>query len=406
MKRVAVIGGGASGMIAAICASENGAQVTIFEHNSELGRKLLMTGNGKCNLTNMQLLLSAYYSDCKERLNDFFTQFDNNSTIEFFRRIGLVVSEKNGYVYPYSEQSLTVRDVLLRKIESLKIEVITDTDITSISKENDVFTVIDRNEFGVFDSIILACGSYAGIQKKDRIESNRDGYSLAYHLGAKIDNVKPVLTGIICKDEYFKDISGVRATANIIIRGKDGSEYHDTGEIQFADYGISGIPVFGLSHIISEGNPDDYEIEIDLFPSMSDEEYLQFMRTRLLAYQGETVSSFFLGLINSKLSACMMKLSSLKDNDIVDIDDDRIIDAITYMRYLNATPKSVRSFEHAQCAMGGVSLKQIDSNCMLKENPGVYMCGELLNVDGKCGGYNLQWAWTTGYIAGTKAALN
>ena len=400
---VLVIGGGASGMMAAISAASQGASVTIYEHKNELGKKILVTGNGKCNLTNRELRLDQYNSSDEYLLNNYFTQFDSEDTIATFRSFGLVVKDRNGYIYPACEQASVVRDILALQLHDYEVEVYTGMNVKSVSKTNKGFDVEANGRVKSFDRVILACGSYAGLRKTERIPSDIDGYSLAYHLGHKIIPVKPALTQIVCKEDFFREISGVRCECLVTLTCDShlvGAEY---GELQITEYGVSGIPVFQLSRHVAAGT-GDYGIIIDFMPGVNDEEFIQMMQTRILSYQGATVGDFFLGILNNKLNSLFIKLANLDPDTIIDDStSDDLITAVSLIKCLKLQVKGTKSFENAQCCSGGVPLSEIDDNCQSVVCPDLYLAGEMLDVDGKCGGYNLQWAWTTGYIAGKAA---
>lgn len=399
---ILVIGGGASGMFAAIVAAMNGAKVSLFEHNEVLGKKILQTGNGKCNISNRNLRIDCYNSNDIEYLSNFFSRFDAEDTIANFKALGLLIKDKNGYLYPACEQASAVRDILELQLKGYEVDVTTDIVVNSVSKnDRNEFIVDTSNGIYTFDKVILACGSYAGLRKTDRIPSDIDGYSLAYHLGHSIIPVKPALTALLCKEDYFKKISGVRCESiiSLLYNGSCiGTEY---GELQITETGISGIPVFQLSRHVA-ANPDkNFSVMIDLMPGISEEEFITMMQHRILAFQGATIKEFFLGMLNNKLSDLMIALSGLEDDMIVNSStEDRLIQSTSMIKCWTVNIKGTKNFENSQCCSGGVPLNEIDDSCQSLKCPGLYIIGEMLDVDGKCGGYNLQWAWTTGYIAG------
>ena len=402
---VLVVGGGASGMMAAISAASMGAYVTIYEKENELGRKLLRTGNGRCNLGNRELRIDHYHSYDDELLDAYFSKFDEDDTVRTFRSLGLIIKDIGGYLYPFCEQAAVVRDVLADNIRGYDIKVETGVTVDSITKNSpEGFSVKVGDTVKYFDRIILACGSYAGIDKKDRIPSDKDGYSLAYSLGHTILPVKPSLTGLKIVEDHIKNAAGVRCEALITLTKDDsyvGSEY---GELQITDYGVSGIPIFQLSHYVGADPEGSYGLKIDFMPGTDEEEYISLMQSRMLQFQGSTVDEFMRGTVNSKLCDILIALSDLKPEDIInDETEDRVITMVGLMRCLSLTVKGVRDFTHAQCCSGGVPLREINDDCGSVKCPGLYICGEMLDVDGACGGYNLQWAWTSGYIAGRAA---
>lgn len=404
---ILIVGGGASGMFAAISAASNGANVTIYEHNSILGKKILQTGNGKCNLTNKDFRIDYYNSNNLDLINNYFTQFDEDDAITTFKSFGLILKEKNGYIYPLCEQASVVRDILELQVKEYNVTIKTDILVESIRQNSDGgYTVISNIGEHSFDKVILACGSYAGLRKTERIPSNIDGYSLAYHLGHSIVPVKPALTQLICKEDFFKQISGVRSECmiSLICNGSCvGTEY---GELQITEYGISGIPVFQLSRIVGANSDKNFQALIDFMPSVNEEDFITLMQDRILIYQGATAKEFFLGILNNKISDLLINLAGLSQDSIIDdSNEDAIILATSLIKCFTVNIKGTKSFENAQACSGGIPLSEVDDSCQSIKRSGLYIIGEMLDVDGKCGGYNLQWAWTTGYIAGRAAAI-
>lgn len=408
---VLVIGAGASGLMAAASAVNMGAYVTVYERDDCPGRKLLRTGNGRCNLGNRDLRRDFYHSRDNELIDEYFKQFDEDDTIRTFRSFGLIIKEENGYFYPFCEQASAVRDVLVSNVLSYGVNIHYNIDVLSIHKAGpELFEVKYKDMLKgsemlkSFNRVILACGSYAGINKKDRVPSDRDGYALAYSLGHRVIPVKPSLCALKCKEDYYGQISGVRCDAHVTLL-HDG-EYVDSeyGQLQITDYGFSGIPVFQLSHHVGAHDDGSYTLKIDLMPGMSEDEYISLMQGRMLQYQGSTVREFMLGTVHTKLGELLIRLAGLNGDDTVDDStEDGLINVIGLIKCLSADISGTKDFTQAQCCSGGIPLSEVDKNCMSIPTPGLYICGEMLDVDGVCGGYNLQWAWTTGYIAGRAA---
>ncbi len=403
MKRILIIGGGPAGVMAAIEAALNKCEVTIIEKKDRILKKLLVTGNGKCNLTNMDFHMDCYYSNEKSRLKEYFEQFDVADTILFFKQLGLLMKDKNGYIYPVCEQASVVSDVLRNKLSQLNVNIQTQTTIDSIRNEKDQFKVKIQDKEYCFDALIIACGSYAG-NKKDDIKS---GYEWAEELGHHIIPVLPALVQVKCKENFFKSISGVRCEAILKLMIENQEVHTQRGELQLTDYGISGIPVFQFSRQIAEAvkQKKKTEVEIDFLPEYDEQDWNLFIQNRILSNDGVTIETFFAGLLNKKINQMMIKQFGLHPLEILSVENSKKVkEACARMKHFIVTPIGTNPYENAQTCAGGVDLRDIDEKMQSRKMKNLFFCGEILDVDGKCGGYNLQWAWTSGYIAGKNSA--
>ncbi len=406
-NRIAIIGGGASGMMAAITAARAGSTVVIYERNDRIGKKILATGNGKCNLGNKDLTVDLYYGGSSEFIEKSLRQFGVNDTIDFFQSIGLMIKEKNGYLYPLSEQASGVLDVLRGEIQALGIKVVTEAKVNMLcSKETDKWEIGYQNIKEVFDKVIIACGSKA----TPKTGSDGSGYKLANQLGIQIIPTVPALVQLHCSEEYCKMIAGVRCDAQIRlfnIKDKSKELARERGELQLTEYGISGIPIFQLSRIANYclRDKEDLIAVIDFLPDYSKEEFQTYCENRISLAKDKTVEEFFAGMLHKKLMTLFIKLSGLKTNTLMkDADKECIKQVFDLCKTFCLHVVGSNSYDNAQVCAGGVSLDEITSDMEIKKAKGIYFVGEVLDVDGRCGGYNLQWAWTSGYIAGMAAA--
>lgn len=409
-RNIAIIGGGASGMMAAIKAAEAGAQVTIFEHN-KLGKKILSTGNGKCNLGNLLMTSECYFSHNMDRLNSCFERFGVNDTIRFFENAGLCLKEKNGYLYPLSEQASVVLQILLNKISNHGIRVVYDEKIDEIkvlSKKKPgksvMLTTEKKQHF--FDAVVLCCGSKAA----PKSGSDGSGYDYAKQLGHRLVPVLPSLVQLRCSDKFCKELAGIRAEGIVHIFDGENELCSEKGEIQLTDYGISGIPVFQLSGQLNRylyNNKNKKLIaKIDFLPNISTEEKRIFCNKRRKLLPDSSVHDFFCGILNQKLMNVCIKIAGLhSDARIKSLTDDKLQEVLQNCYNLEFHICGSNGFENAQVCTGGVDLNEVTDNLESVYAPNVYFAGEILDVDGKCGGYNLQWAWTSGSIAGEAAAI-
>ncbi len=385
-NNIAIIGGGASGLIAAIAAARNGAYVTIFEKNQRVGKKILSTGNGRCNFTNINASIENYNSEFTAFALKSFSPKD---TISFFEEIGLLARvEDEGRVYPFSGQASAVLDVLRLEVERLQIAVRTEFDVAQIIKKNDGFFVASKmGERHFADKVIVATGGMAA----PKSGSDGAGYMLLKSLGHSVTELFPSLVQI----KTAKSIQGVRAYGRVTMQNGKTSK----GEIQFNSYGISGIPVFGLSKYAKKGE----SVYIDLLPDYTQSEVLELLKKRPV----QTMETYMTGILNKSLGQMLLKecgISPLSkmSSELTAKEVEKIADTLKKWRF---EITGVMPWDNAQVTSGGIRLSEINPETMesrLVKN--LYVTGELMDIDGDCGGFNLQWAWSSGFVAGSEAA--
>ncbi len=419
-KRIAVIGGGAAGMMAAITAAREGAEVTIYEHTERLGKKILSTGNGKCNLTNMDLSAEHYHSSNSELVKHCLQRFGVKESLAFFDSLGLWPKDKNGYIYPLAEQAAVVLDVLRYTVEALGIQVVTEAQVEkvySVTNAGNDYRVCVENKGKKFfyHSVILACGSKAA----PKTGSDGSGYDLAKSMGHTIMPVLPSLVQLKCSDSFCKALAGIRCEAEVHIYVGDEMLCKERGELQLTDYGISGIPVFQLSGLV---NRRIYEMTQNIKKNQAKElpvyAYIDFLpeytmgelqekldkRCESVIYKKGTVEEFFTGVLNKKLMLQLLKMADINPTEKVGcLSKDRLFEVLFLGKNFKMHITGSNGFENAQVCTGGVSMLEVSENLESLKAKGIYFAGEILDVDGRCGGYNLQWAWTSGAIAGQAA---
>lgn len=404
-KQIGVIGGGAAGMMAAITAAREGAQVTILERNDRVGRKILQTGNGKCNLGNRALSVECYHGGDPEGIGKVLERFDTEDTIHFFQSIGLMVKEKNGYLYPVCEQAAAVLDVLRYELQALGVKVLFECKITKVERlASGKLCVTDGEKEWQFDAVILTCGGKAA----PVTGSDGSGFKIAKKLGHTCIPTVPALVQLRCQEtDLLKGIAGVRADSEIRILCGGKEVCHERGELQLTDYGISGIPVFQLSRTVNYLLRDKKEVtaQIDFLPDLSEEEYRKLQESRRLLQGERTAEEFFTGMLHKKLTSALLKQAGIRlATPMQEIPKEKIRDYYGLCRNLRLHITESNPYENAQVSAGGVDLREVELTMESKLCPGVYFAGEILDVDGRCGGYNLQWAWSSGYLAGYHAA--
>lgn len=404
-KQIGVIGGGAAGMAAAITAARQGAEVTVIERNDRVGKKILVTGNGKCNLGNYHLSVDNYYGSRPEWIAHALKRFDTEDTVAFFRGMGLLLKSKNGYLYPVSEQAAVVLDVLRYEMQSLGIRVINECKINHIEKNiaTGRIRVSDGKVNYDFDAVILACGSKAA----PKTGSDGSGYKLAVKLGHRLIPTVPALVQLRCREDYLKAVAGVRAEGEVRVLRGGVCVASERGELQLTEYGISGIPVFQISRLVNYILREEREVrvEIDFFPDYSDAEYEALCNSRMLVCNGRTVEEYFTGMLNKKLMQLFVKMAGLKGTlPVEQADAEALRQVYKLCRSWQLHVTGSNPYDNAQVCAGGVDTEEITESMESKLVSGVYFAGEIMDVDGKCGGYNLQWAWCSGAIAGEAAA--
>ena len=418
--RVAVIGGGASGCMAAITAAQAGADVHIFEKNEKPGKKLYATGNGRCNLTNLHMDDSCYHTRTADKngsslIHSAIERYSPADQIRFFADLGVPVYDRDGYVYPRTNQAQTVVRALEKRIAALGIRVHTGCPVRKIrrsqqgTKADDAVFYVDCNdrEARAFDTVILCTGGMAGPQ----YGTTGDGYRLAASFSHKISTPLPALTALECKGQFLKRAAGVRCRAAVTLyTGNDKKqirEGREEGEVQMTDYGISGIPVMqisGMAAILLESKQRVF-VQIDFLPEFSDSAFSDEIERRMREDRSQMLGDLFLGLVHKKILDLLLAEKGLQaEMKARRIDDAGIRQILQSMREYTLEVIQVKSFKQAQVTSGGILLEDTDADFQSRLQPGLFFAGEVLDVDGRCGGYNLQWAFATGYIAGLAAA--
>ena len=385
MKTI-IIGAGASGLVAAISAARNNSEVTVIEHEKQIGKKILITGNGRCNITNENLSSSMYYGN-DDFIDCVLDQFSTEDIREFFESLGMYTCSKNGYIYPESLQASTVLNFLREAAIDLGVKIKTNNRVSFIRQENNKFFVNIGVELEC-DKLIIATGGCSF----PKTGSDGSGFDIAKRFGHSIVEPNPALTALICSDNILKKASGVRVNGCISAKGKN-----EMGEIQLTDYGISGIPVFNISRLVDQGD----KVEIDFAP-YDDENDLMNKMMDLLSKNGNKSIDFALnGLFHEKIASVITYKLGIHNNlckTIKDYDAKNIVDLI---KNYEVTVQKRRGFDFAQVTAGGISTEEIISHTMeSKLVKNLYFAGEIIDVDGICGGYNLHFAWATGIIAG------
>lgn len=403
-RHVIVVGGGASGLVAAISAAREGAQVTIVEQKDHVGKKILSTGNGRCNLTNKKMECSCFRGDDTSIVSEVLDTFGYEETISFFEELGVILKDRQGYVYPISDQAGTILDVLRMEIERLNVKVLIEQSVKNISKTNRGFMVRATDNTLQGDAVILATGGKAAAV----LGSDGSGYALAKSFGHRLSPVVPALVQLKGKGGFFKQISGVRTQAKVSLYVDNAYVCEDTGELQLTNYGISGIPVFQISRYAAKTLYEKKTViaEVDFIPSMSDDTFEAFLQKRLQIHGQKIAGDFLIGVFHKKLIGLLLKAARINTNEVMNnISEEQFHKLISVSKHFHIEIDGTNDFEQAQVCAGGVRTSEVNPQTLESIYvDGLYLAGELLDIDGICGGYNLQWAWSTGFIAGKHAA--
>ncbi|MGI6648987.1 MAG: NAD(P)/FAD-dependent oxidoreductase [Bacillota bacterium] len=395
-------------MIAAISARRLGADVTILEKNPRVGKKILATGNGRCNFTNINTDITYYHGSNPKFAYTALSNFTTEDTIRFFEKLGIAHKvEDLGKVFPMSDQASSILDVLLYELNDIGINIVCDAYVKNITPKGDRFR-IELADGKVYhgDRVIIATGGKA----MPSSGSDGNGYDLAVKLGHNIINVFPALVQLMLEGSFFKRIDGVKfvGTAEIIHNNK--SVVKDRGDILFTNYGVSGPPILQISRKAGEllnAGKDAY-LKLTIMDMMNKEDLRRFLNKRFQIGSKKPIEFSLVGLINKRLIPVVLIEAGINDikRPVANLsvkEQERIVDILTDWRF---KVRGTKGWTSAQVTAGGVDTKEINQNTMeSKLVKGLFFAGEILDIDGQCGGFNLQWAWSSGFIAGQHAAL-
>lgn len=389
---VIVIGAGASGLVASICAKEKGNEVTLLEKENKVGRKILMTGNGHCNMAHTDIIPDDYYDDSNSSngfISEVLNGFSFKRFINFFKKIGVITKNEDGYIYPSSMQATTVVNALRNYAESIGVKIKTNNEVKKIEYIDGIYFV-DCGYVYECEKLIVGSGglSYTNINSPKNILASLE------QMNIKVNDLEPALTALISESNITK-ASGVRVNAKIKLFDGEQLITSEYGQVQITDYGISGIPVFNISRFVKEGNT----VHIDFVNDTDRDDLINDLNV-LLSTNNFSIYNLLCSLLNDKLAALIVDELEVDKN--ADVTVNLLEKAVDLIKDYDVVITGKRDFDYAQVTKGGVSTECIDPKTMrVKEHDNLYLCGELIDIDSKCGGYNLYFAWATGYIAGS-----
>lgn len=406
MSKIVIVGGGAAGLVAAIYASRNNNEVILLEKNNNLGKKILITGNGKCNYWNKDISIKHYNSNNIDILDKIITNENKLEIEKFFDRIGIVPRVKDNYYYPLSNQASSIQTALIKEVELSLVKILNNSEVLSIEKNNNKFEIILKDKKIIADKVILSTGSKAN----PKTGSDGIGYEILGKFGHKIIKPLPGLVQLRSNLSFMKEWHGIRCDVWVSLYEDNKFIRKEYGEIQLTDYGVSGICVYQLSSRVARGLDKnlDEELEINFLKMLdisNELDFIKYMDDRNNKMYLRTVTELLDGLLNYKLVNLFLKINKInRDSKWNEIDNDKKKKLGIMLTRFRIKIIATNGFDSAQVCSGGVSLDEINPDTMeslLVNN--LYIAGELLDVDGECGGFNLGFAWITGYLAGIGA---
>ncbi|WP_069997397.1 NAD(P)/FAD-dependent oxidoreductase [Cellulosilyticum sp. I15G10I2] len=406
MRDVIVVGGGASGMIASIIAARHGAQVLLLERLDRIGKKILVTGNGRCNLSNTQIENTKYHTSSTEDFSYPLKYVNYEIIRSFFEELGVLPLVEGDKVYPSSEQASSVLEVLRMELTRLQVEIQTDTKvIDAFSKKDRWYIVCENNITYHAPKVIFATGGMANIS----FGCDQLGYNILKKLGHTISPTFPTLVHVLSSSSYCKMMKGtkIKCQASAYVENKPIREEY--GEVLFTEDGLSGPAIFQLSRIAAKAKLEGKKasVVLDLLPNLSHDDMISMIYSRIALRPERTLEELFIGWIHKRIIIPIIKYSKVESMHIKseDLEHDSIEKLAKAIKAFVFEINGTRGYKYAQATAGGVVLSEVDLTTMAsKKAKGIYITGEVLDLDGDCGGYNLQWAWSTGYLAGLSAS--
>lgn len=398
---IGIIGGGASGMAAAIAASENrDVNIVLFERQARVGRKLLATGNGRCNLSNTHCAPDfGYHGEQAGFVESALNHYGTEETLAWFKSLGLyTVTEDSGRIYPYSDQANSVVDVLRFALERPNIRLCTGYEVQKIRQENGGFRVECEQETVFCDRVIIACGGLAGT----KLGGSMSGYKLLRSFGHRVTKLRPSLVQLKSSWIAVTALKGVRANCFAEIIFNETVISGKYGQLQFTEYGLSGPVIFELSRDVCQ-TKGSWVCKLDFMPEISDKLLFAELKTR--CSMNIPAQEILTGILHNRLGRVLVQNAGVDGRaGAADLNDYQLWEIVHSVKSLMVDLTEPLGMDSAQVTAGGVLTAEFDPVTMeSKLVPGLYACGEVLDIDGDCGGYNLQWAWSSGRAAGTAA---
>lgn len=414
---IIIVGGGAAGLVAAVCCAKKlygktDTKIAVIEKEFKVGKKLLATGNGKCNMTNMNMSAEFYNKSSEAFLKNILSKYSPDKVISFWSSIGLICkSDSFGRVYPYSGQASAVLDILLLNLKSYGVDIFCETEITSIGSSERGYKLFSKKKTFTAEKVILATGG----KVQPSLGSNGAAYKFAEELGLKCTPIFPSLAPISCDNKYLPFLKGVRIPAVVSLVADGKILRTEQGELQLNEKNISGICIFQLSRLVNEYFSTDridgvkyknISVKVDFMPDYSADEIEKLLYIKRKQLGNLTADELFTGIINKKIGKFLLQSSDVLplEREIFTVTDEEIeilARAVKSCEFIPSAPSGINS---AQVTAGGIDINEVGKNMQSVKYNNLYIIGEALNVDGLCGGYNLHFAFASGIIAGNDCA--
>ncbi|MBF4806280.1 MAG: NAD(P)/FAD-dependent oxidoreductase [Pseudoleptotrichia goodfellowii] len=399
---VAIIGGGAAGFVAAITAAKSGKKVVILERKERVLKKVLVTGNGRCNMTNVKADITHYFGKNIDSIKNILDSFTPKDTMEFFNELGIICNEEErGKVYPLSGQAASIVDALRFEAEKLGIATETEFYVRKVEKDGFKFKIYSEDKRKIeANRVILATGG----QSYPELGSNGSGYEIAKELGHSVTKLSPSIVQLKTEKYQVKGLQGIKLDTAVTAYGDNEKICTYNGELLFTDYGISGNVIFNISFVMPLYK--NVEFEIDFMKKFDYNELYDILKKRKKILGHLTMEQYFNGMINKKLGQLLAKMSGIEklSKPVNTLSDDKIRNLCDVLKKYRINVLETTGFKNAQVTAGGVPLDEVNTETLeSKKVKGLYFAGEVLDVYGECGGYNLQWAWASGHRAGESA---
>ena len=387
-------------MTAALTAVRLGHEVTLYERQARVGRKLMATGNGRCNLTNTGAGPSNYHGEAPDFVRPALEAFPSEAALDFFRGLGLLAREEwGGRVYPLSNSANSVVDVLRQALDAAGVELIAGDRVRELRRAGSGYSVTtESGDKRSFDAVVVACGGLAG----EKLGGGRDGYELLKALGHTRTALRPALVQITTEPMYPRSLKGIKADCALRVLSRGGLLASSCGELLFTETGVSGPAAFDVSRAVSEAGDAKMELEIDFLRDYTSEEVLAHLQNRVKTAPELPASELLTGSVHNRLGRMLIKYADVEAAAPLSALSERELRTVAAAcKRFKLPVRGTEGFANAQVTAGGIRTSEFDPRTLESRLcPRLFACGEVLDIDGDCGGYNLQWAWSSGVLAG------